>query len=191
MEIEYNSFSDRAITALGRIFSAEFRSQFKELKKSKETYVFNNNGEGRNSFSTDGDKLYINYSMAKKENKQDGSTIFSALRHETEHGVQFEHGEVGFKNDGGGWEPINADFFDEMGAYDAEANTSVHLRSPSIKSKWGYLNDDIDLHTDSQKIDYLKSIGYNLPKDKQNNTNETKVKNSSMYALPYKERRRQ
>ena len=40
MEVEYNSFADRICVAFLRIIDSEFRSQFKTLKNSKETYVF-------------------------------------------------------------------------------------------------------------------------------------------------------
>ena len=54
--------------------------------------------EGNNVLTTDGEKLYINYSaeQKQKDGEGDGSTVFSVLRHEIEHAVQFEYGELGF-----------------------------------------------------------------------------------------------
>ena len=64
-EVEYSSFFDWVIVSIARIVSSDFNTNYKVLKKSEETYVFNgmskNEIHGGGELSTDGKILYINY----------------------------------------------------------------------------------------------------------------------------------
>ena len=122
-EVEYNKFRDRIKVAWNRLTNSSFRSNFNTLKKSSELYVFNGSVSGEEgSFTTDGSKLYLNYSFSGG-NKSSGTGRSTSLLHETEHGVQFEHGELGFQNFGSvvkpKWEPIAYDLTDELKALQA------------------------------------------------------------------------
>ncbi len=139
-KIEYNSFIDRLIVGLQKNFNRNFMKQFQELKKSDEIYVFKRNKEGDNSFTTDGNKLYINYSIDDNDNsKKEGQTIFTYLRHEATHGIQFEYGELGFvyNQQDNYWMPINYDIMDE---YEAHNNQNYGFRwntiDKSIRDIW-------------------------------------------------------
>ena len=96
-EVEYTSVMDWIRVSFQRIVNSDFQLRFNDLKASEETYVFNGyNGAGKKGgeFTTDGDKLYINYNTCR--NDEQGTHSLVNLRHETEHAVQFEYGEVGF-----------------------------------------------------------------------------------------------
>ena len=185
-EVEYNSFADRIIVGVLRIFDNGFCKQFRELKKSEETYVFNKNNDGENSFTTDGNKLFINYSMADDgKSKNAGQTIFSNLRHETTHAIQFEYGEIGFMSSGiGKWLPFAYDLADE---YEAHNNQNRgyrrHNKVDNSRRKWNNVNKE-------SKIRALRNVpAYSkLPSEPQNCSNDIKVKTGSFYALPYRKR---
>jgi hypothetical protein len=188
MEVEFNSFTDRVVVAFAKLSSADFRAKFKELKKSDETYVFNHNKEGKNSFTTDGDKLFINYSINDKQ-KADGQTIFSNLRHETTHAVQFEHGELGFRKmplgDGSHyWEPIFNDIQDEIEAHNSQNLANKWSVKPgSNRDKWNNAKD-------AERIDALRNTpGYShLPLDPINSPASSKQKGDNVYMLPHTSR---
>ena len=190
MEVEYSSLMDRVFVFIERIANKGFRQRYNDLKKSDETYVFKHNNEGNNVLTTDGEKLYINYSadQKQKDGEGDGSTVFSVLRHETEHAVQFEYGELGFgTNEKGEWKPFNFDIHDEIRARDFEASNKIGLNAKALHNLWGGFID-----TYEKKIVALKEIcrQNNKPMyemSKLHNGNE-KVKNSNTFALPYKER---
>lgn len=116
MEVEYNSFKDRVRTFFTRIFDKGFRKDFAVLKKSDDTYVFNGSNSKGGNFTSDGQKVYINYEFNSKNDKL-GTGKNTALKHETEHAVQFEHGELGFKKVGSNWAPISYDMTDEVKAF--------------------------------------------------------------------------
>ena len=184
-EVEYNSFADRIIVGVLRIFDNGFRKQFRELKKSEETYVFNKNNDGKNSLTTDGNKLFINYSMADDgKSKNEGQTIFSNLRHETTHAIQFEHGEIGFVCSSGKWSPIAYDLADE---YEAHNNQNRgyrrHNKVDNSRRKWNNVNKE-------SKIRALRNVpAYSkLPIEQQNCPNKQKEHTSNSYALPYRKR---
>jgi len=115
--VAFNSFRARLKVGVNSLFNKEFRADVKELKASEETYVFKGSDQlnGGGHTSTDGDDIFINYSWNNKDRTL-GTGRATSLFHETEHGIQFEHGEIGFRNTGKGWTAINYDLTDEMGA---------------------------------------------------------------------------
>ncbi len=187
-EIEYASFKDIVIVFTERCVNKGFRLRFNDLKKSKETYVFKHNNIGDNKLSTDGTLIYINYSESQNLDNRDGSTCFSVLRHETEHAVQFEYGEVGFKkNDKGDWVSVNFDVNDEIMARDFESSNRIGLNSNALHNLWGGVID-----TYEKKIVALKEICkqngqpmYNM-KEQHNGADEVHDDNTFMH--PYTER---
>ena len=203
MIVEYNSFRDRWNSFWLRVTDDEYRRQFRELKKSEEIYVINFNKEGVNNFATDGNKLFVNYSMTNKA-KEAGNTIFSLLKHEFEHAVQFEHGEIGFENKDMGWgtvdrdgnyyehrkwSAINYDLHDELHAQDRMSKGTV-WKGDSDRARWPYeyINGEKRFALPQTRLERLQNTpGYNtLPLGPINNTNTERVKNSYQYALPYK-----
>jgi hypothetical protein len=193
MEVEYNSFKDKVVTFFARIVDKDFRAKFKKLKKSDETYVFNNNDKGNNSFSTDGNKLFINYSLTK-EAKAAGQDMISMVKHETTHGVQFEHGELGFENTASGWSAISYDIMDEYEAHTSQNGGSSITTIPGSSREWwkgSYdANNNFVERTPSERIESLQNVpNYGrLPLGPVNNSNSGKVKNNQFYMLPYKSR---
>ena len=195
-EIEYNSFVDRLIVGLTRVFNSTFNAHFKELRKSQETYVFKKNDEGKNNFTTNGDKLFINYSTNDNgKSRQAGQTIFSHLRHETTHGIQFEHGEIGFQLKGVGWgildrddnyfemmtwQPVNYDLTDE---YEAHTNQNLGFRMSSnyssSQSQWNRASESERYNALSQIPQYQS-----LERNPINNTNTERIKSFTLYARP-------
>ena len=130
MEVKYNSFKDKLITSLARVFNKSFREQFKELRKSDEKYtslIIIQKG------IIVSQPMGINYSNTD-ETREAGQTIFSNIRHETKHADQFEHGEMGFSNTGKGatgWEAMNYDIMDEVEAHNAQ-NSGFSIKSGLI-----------------------------------------------------------
>ena len=198
-EVEYNSFADIIIVGVLKIFDNGFRKQFNELKKSGETYVFNWNKDGDNSFTTDGNKLFINYSMADNgKSKKAGQTIFSNLRHETTHGIQFEYGEIGFSvrgvgygivdRDGNyfeskGWQPVAYDLTDE---YEAHNNQNFGFRwngnKNDVRSQWINCNRE-------ERMQGLKNVpNYSELREEPINCSDKKIKTNNYYALPNRKR---
>ena len=200
MEVEFNSFKDKFNTFLTRIFNKDFRQKYRELKNSNETYVFNQNDRGDNSFTTDGDKLFINYSKTS-QTTEEGQTIFSNLRHETTHASQFEHGEIGFeyKDMGWGtvdadgnyyehrkWSAINYDIMDEYGAHNAQnMGTRMKTDPNSVNNIWNRAEINKE-----DRIDALRNVNSykNLPLCPINNSNKDKIKTPMFYILPHKKR---
>jgi hypothetical protein len=192
-EVEFNSFTDRVIVAFAKLFNSDFRAKFKELKKSKETYVFNHNKNGNNSFSTDGNKLFINYDINDNQ-KADGQSIFSMLRHETTHGVQFEHGELGFENKNAKWSAINYDIMDEM-----EAHTSQNLgiqwnvKHGSSRDLWNSQFEENKKSSGSGTANQIQALqstsAYSkLPLGPINTSNSAKIENATQFMLPNRPR---
>jgi hypothetical protein len=191
MEVEFSSFTDRVVVAFAKLSSADFRAKFKELKKSNETYVFNHNKDGDNSFKTDGNKLFINYS-SDDNSKAEGQTIFSNLRHETTHAVQFEHGKIGFqkidllKGLGNGikwdyWEPIFYDIMDEMEAHASQNEPNKRSVKPgSSRYEWNEA-------THEKRIKSLQDApGYShLSPGPINSPVSSKIKSNNVYVLPH------
>ena len=185
-EVEYDSFFDRCYVFVARICSKGFRMRYNDLKDSKEVYVFNYNDNGDNKLTTDGEKLFINYSLDPASRK-DGSTIISLLMHETEHAVQFEYGEIGFqKDESGKWQSLNFDINDELKAREFESSSIFKLNSQSVHTKWGIDNSKIE--TRSQQIDFLREQGYNVPDAVWNNRMEDVGKDGTKFALQYRKR---
>jgi len=173
--------------------------RFNDLQKSEETYVFKryrSNGKG-GEFTTDGDKLFINYNT--KYNEEQGAGFMSNLRHETEHAVQFEYGELGFDvsvSPHGTWEQsaINFDLDDEYKAREFGYSSSTIGSNPdrNVKYSWLYaINPSTgEKYSKEEKINFLqKEKGYsNLSRTPVNNPNTEKIKNNTQYILPYRER---
>ena len=185
MEIEYNSFADRIIVFFSRIFNKDFRNHFKTLKKSEETYVFKKNNEGFNDFTTDGDKLYINYSI-NDTYKAEGQTIYSNLRHETTHGIQFEYGELGFKNIGEGtWIPISYDLTDELEAHNNQ-NGGFSWRTIYGSSREWWNREGT---TDEDRMNVLQKTYPDILPFKLYNPEKTdRIKNEQYYLRPHQSR---
>ncbi|MBO7491040.1 MAG: RHS repeat-associated core domain-containing protein [Bacteroidales bacterium] len=186
-EIEYNSFSDRIIVGLLKIFDSGFRKQFKELKKSEEIYVFKKNDDGLNDFITDGNKLFIQYSSqpkkgSEKSPKDEDQTIFSLLRHETTHAIQFENGKLGFYKNGETWVPICYDITDEVEAWENQNKGSRWSSNPeSSYNKWPRAGSNQD------KINYLQnnySNYKNLSTTQQDIIVGKRVKDDHFYFRP-------
>jgi len=189
-EVEFNSIIDVVYTFCERIVNKDFRSKFNELKKSDETYVFNFNTEAKNSLTTDGEKLFINYSDKIKDNdgnilegeNRGGYNAFSNLRHETTHGVQFEHGEIGFKynNSNSNWDPILYDVHDELEAHVSGAGNFT-WDATTLRSEFQ------DMSEDKQMIS-MKKTYTDIEQDMKLNNPGGKVKNDKYFVLPYKPR---
>jgi RHS repeat-associated protein len=189
-EVEFNSIIDVVYTFCERIVNKDFRSKFNELKKSEETYVFNFNTEANNSLSTDGEKLYINYSDKIKDDKgkilegkeRGGYNTFSNLRHETTHGVQFEHGEIGFKynNNTSIWDPILYDVHDELEAHVSGAG----------KFTWDAttLRSEFQSASKEKRMNSMKKTYPDIEQDMKLNNPGGKIKNDKYFILPYKPR---
>jgi RHS repeat-associated protein len=197
MEVEYNSITDRICVAILRATNSNFRNSFNTLKKSEETYVFNGAKNQKNELTTDGNKLFINYSFSSSSSQ--GTNWANNMKHETEHAMQFEHGEVGFELfDTGGplggdgvyypnneWKAVNFDLDDEIKARDKGYEGSVLNSNPNKNSKnsWKFGDNTID-----EKKQALRDAGYKgeVP---TNNPNHDKVKTSHQFMLPYRPRK--
>ena len=190
MEVEYSSFADRILVFIERVFNKGFRLRFNDLKKSTETYVFNGyteDGGSGGEFTTDGNKLYINYNMWK--NEEQGTNSIVNLKHETEHAVQFEYGEIGFDismSPNKSWESsgVNVDLYDEVKARDfGFEGLIMNPKKDNVRNSW-----QGDVQT---KINHLSNQnGYsNWSKISEVNKNEEKIKTDSQYMLPYHERK--
>ena len=186
-EVEYSSLTDRFLVCIERVFNKGFRIRFQDLETSQETYVFNYNNDGINKLSTDGDKLMINYSL-NDLNKKEGSTRLSLLKHETEHAVQFEYGELGFVKVDDCWKPINFDINDELKARDFEASGAIKRNAQSIQSRWGFCTEP-DLKSREGQVQYLRECGYTCPDAIFNNRDGIDVgKDDTKFALKHRER---
>ena len=187
-EVEFNSFSDRLIVAIAYLTNKCFRKQYSELKKSEEIYVFRQNITGDNDFTTDGDKLFINYSLTDKDKGQ-GQTIFSQIRHETEHAIEFEHGELGFMNVGDElnekWVPVNYDISDEYNANNIQnsGSTTYWSNSSSIRSLWNSADETQRNHALEQVPAYE-----GLPMGPCDNLSKERIQNCSYYLRPHSPR---
>ena len=185
-EVEYTSVMDWIRVSFQRIINSDFRVRFNDLKASEETYVFNGykgDGEKGGELTTDGDKLYINYNTWI--NDEQGTHGLVNLRHETEHAVQFEYGEVGFeKKDNGKWHVINNDLLDEVNARDFGYSGFMWNSDPekNVRNSWS--------GTTQEKIDHLsRQKSYEeWSASPQNNINETKIKTETQYMLPHRQR---
>ncbi len=182
-EVEYHSMADRFFVFLERIFNSSFRKMFSILKKSEEKYVFYKTEDITNELCTNGESLFICYSINEQLREKDGQTIFTFLRHETTHALQFELGKFGFVSNGNGeWVANNFDLMDEMEAQDNQNygfkwNTKLN----SWRENWTALK------TKEQKIETLKNTGSykNLPEESLYNMNTERIKNNKVYARPY------
>ena len=192
MIVEYNSFGDRVRSFFMRIFDKEYRNEFRELKKSDDTFVLKYNNEGMNTFTYDGNKTFLNYSLTE-EAKQAGNTKFSLMRHETHHGLQLLHGELGFENKPTGnavqiddegwkeitkWKPVNYDVYDELDAH-TTGYGNFTWKAGTDRDKFNKMN----------KIEKLEDIRGRYSKIEQNlklnNSVDEKVKNDRFYMYPY------
>lgn len=165
----------------GGVFDKTFRQNFKILKNSEETYVFNKGQEGENNFKTNGEKLFVNYSINEKQKKEEGQSIYSNLNHETTHAVQFEYGELGFEKIGNEWSAINYDIMDEYEAHYNQNKTFGWNVSGSPSELWINASQE-------QKIESLQKTYTDLPINSTNNDNKQRIKNGIMYAKPYQPR---
>ncbi len=193
-EVNYSSFTDWLMVSYQRIVNKDFRIRFDDLKASSEIYVFNgyydkqsNGGE----LTTDGKKLYINYNICS--NKTQGTNCFVNLRHETEHAVQFEYGEIGFdrsNNPNGNWDnsAINQDLMDEVNARDVGYAGFVWNSQPDENVRNSWMTYGVD--NNQKKMSHLQeSKAYqSWSTSPLNNTNETKIQTSTQYMLPHRQR---
>ncbi len=194
-EVEYASFKDRLTVFFERLFNKDFRIRYDDLKASQETYVFKGHkkiGEKGGEVTTDGDKIYINYNTWV--NEEQGTNRWVNLRHETEHAVQFEYGENGFdkeKSPFGTWEEscVNFDLMDEVNARDI-GYSGFRLNSSAqknVRNSWIAYGESNQKKMDHLKNDKKKAYKY-LSYTRQNNDNKTKVKSSTQYMLPHRDR---
>jgi hypothetical protein len=192
-EVEYNSFIDRIIVGIKKTTDIHFEKSFNELEASSETYVFNFNTKGNSKLSTNGKKLFINYSITS-DLRKNGDNIFSVLKHETEHGMQFQHGEIGFAvsldigKDGKmftEWKPVNYDINDELNATTIGFENGFVMNAQSVRGQWG--NEGSEVETRQQQINWLRDIKdyRNLSGDFNVNTNREKIQTSTRYQMPY------
>ena len=192
-EVEYSSAMDWIRVSFMRIVNSDFRVRFNDLKTSEETYVFNGYkavGEKGGEFTTDGDKLFINYNIWR--NEEQGTHSLVNLRHETEHAVQFEYGEIGFdrtNNPEGNWEhsAVNFDLMDEVKARDIGYFGWMWSSDPNknVRNSWvAYSNSDLEKIEHLSKSEFYK----NCSPTPLNNTNTTKIKTSTQYMLPHRPR---
>ena len=195
-DVEYNALIDRIIVGFMKLTNPRFEKRFNELDASSETYVFNYNKEGKSKLSTNGKKLFINYSMTEGLRK-DGDNIFSVLNHETEHAMQFQHGEVGFAlsftmNNIGQlnleWKPVNNDINDEWNATNVGFSEGSTSNAQTVRGQWGTSGSKVETRT--QQINWLKEIpGYStLSDDFKVNTNREKIQTKTRYQMPYTNR---
>jgi hypothetical protein len=191
--VEYNSFRDRWNSFWLRVFDKEYREEFRELKRSEDIFVLNFNNEGKNSFTYDGQKTFINYSLTDKI-KDAGETVFSLLRHETHHGWQLLQGELGFEYKEGGsgsiqidgiwhnfktWQPANYDVFDERDAHTIGAG--------NFTWKSGTFRDEFRGMSDSKKLDNIRERYPKIEQNLQlNNSVDEKIKDNRFYMYPYR-----
>ena len=186
-EVEYSSFRDWFYVLTQRMFNKGFRLRYKDLRDSKEVYVFNNNDKGENKLTFNNEKIFINYSLGENE-KKEKATVFSLLRHETEHAVQFEYGEVGFvRDDSGKWRSLNYDIYDELKARDFEASSFIILNPQSIYGRWG--SEGSALETREQQIDFLiNNCNFKSSEILLDNRQEDVDGDETRYALPHRNR---
>ena len=192
-EVEYNSFEDKLIVLISRIFDRSFRDKFNELKNSNEIYVFAKGDHTVNTvqterpfLSTDGEKIFINYSLSN-DAKLGGETIFSMLKHETEHAMQFEYGEIGFAYINGTWCPIAYDLSDEYNAH-VEMYEGTLWRTGEIYKKWTGASDEQRIEALHESYDFLDYDEENPQLNPINITFKERRQDSKTYALPYRRR---
>ena len=186
-EVEYVSFLDMIIVSTERFINKDFRMRFNDLKKSEETYVFRSyydcNKKG-GELTTDGNKLFINYNRCRNESQ--GSDALVNLRHETEHAIQFEYGEIGFSRSTTteDFTSENFDLMDEVKARNFEkCGLTLSSNSLSVYNSWEGTDDE-------KKAHLAKSEAYKFTcRDVQNNQNTNKIQTEIMYMLPHRERR--
>ncbi len=192
MEVEYSSIEDRVKVAYLRLTSSEFRHSFKTLKKSEETYVFSGGKDKKNEFITDGEKLFINFSTTAHETE--GTTWANNIKHESEHAMQFEHGEVGFElfvNSSGEskWETMNFDLNDEFAARTKGYEGNKMTSNPGSASSMWYDNLESPKGIE-RNFDVLQNMKYVGGREPKNNQNHEKIKSSTQYYMPHRKRSR-
>ncbi len=197
--VSYNKFQDWLNVTFNSILSKEFRQNLHELKQSDEMYVFNgsDNPSGGGHTSTDGDDIYINYSFNSKD-RDAGSGKATSLLHETEHAIQFEHGEFGFRKDKSGtWQPSSYDLTDEMGAMRAGSHAPGTILTDHNGNNT-FQGDMRGLGTNLSKQSVINSnakiiLGYYpptsnyhaLPQFRANNYTGTRLKDGQNFMRPH------
>jgi len=187
-EVEYNLLIDKIIVGIWRKFDASFDRRIVDLENSEETYVFKFNLK-KDEFTTDGNKLFINYTA--KSGKKQGNNLFSNIEHETEHAIQFEYGRIGFSRDGTpdasgnftpnlNWKPENYDINDEVEAFSYAWEFGFKFSDNNARSDWTAGNTE-------DKINMLRG-SYNLPTERLVNQNSKKIKNDFYFQMPYRNR---
>jgi len=187
------------------MFNSNIKKQYKELKQYTETYVFNGSRRGvednsSGTFSTDGDKLFINYKYGKTDPIM-GEGRLSSLYHEATHATQFENGKLGFvfifetpiQNDCDmnyrRWVPTGYTMNDELEAWTYE-NLRFSLVSKNTFSEGNVtkttVSNEFMIGNKERKIQILQQLGYNLPLIQINNENSVKIKNSFFYQMPHR-----
>ena len=182
---------------------ANFKKNFKALKKSEETYVFEKvDGNGGGGTTTDGENILINYSEGQ-QNSPLGVGPLTSLLHETEHAVQFENGEFGFAFIQGSWRPIGLDIGDELKAFQA-GSTSPESRFfgssgfPTFQGLMLNIGEGIeDQKVLNAKADFLLSFFQNQPdvsyhslqKTNLNNNVNERTQNDQYFFRPYSGKR--
>jgi len=213
--VKYSSFKDRFKVALGRISSKEFNKSFKELKVSEETYIFKGSKrdleDATNTddikkrldgyITTDGKNILINYLFDSRQ-PEAGSGKLTSLFHETEHGVQFEHGELGFLHAATDWKFLSYDLGDEMKAMQAGSKAPGTIYEfPNGKNTFQGDMSTIgtDLHNPVTFMQNAKTLLYyyrnqpdeiyhSLDQVEINNKSKHRLQNDRFYLRPYSPR---
>ena len=192
-KIRYSSLGDWMIVLVARCVSQDFNSKHKILKSSDETYIYHGVSEYElkdglgGEFTTDGNTLFINYRLKGKESQ--GDNCFVNLLHETEHAMQFEHGELGFVNINGEWlgSTESFDILDEYKAREAGYSWPIYLSddptSTSIRELWVSNNTEYNIALLKNSNNYA-----DLSEGSLINKNTERIQDEKRFALPYKDR---
>lgn len=103
------------------------KKQFDKLSSSELTYVirYGHDKELYDAiFETDGHNLFLTF----RKTKEYSYSLQVCFAHEATHALQFERGQIGFRqNKGGDWSAVNIDLWDEAEAF----KTSLEVAGPA------------------------------------------------------------
>jgi len=109
-----------------------------------------------------------------------GWNLFTELRHETKHGIQFEHGKIGFKfnEKTSNFAPLFYDVYDELEASIAGAGTFSWV-TPTQRSEFQSKSRD-------EKMSLIKKTYPEIEQDFNLHNPGRGRKDSEYFMLPYK-----
>jgi RHS repeat-associated protein len=168
--VEYANAETEKVVKEAMDADPEFAKTMLKLEKSDVVYEYAYKGStnymsssGHNddmgNFTTDGNKVLVNFE-SNEASVDNGK--FTTLYHETEHAVQFEHGEIGFEKKSGKWVTgASYDINDEVKAFEAG------LKAPGVRQT---LKESFEKKSPEEKINTMakKSAQYNLLKQRAN-----------------------